>query len=759
MKPLRSFFLCVYITLFSCFSAFGQNGSAPCNVSGVLTDSLGAPVQDANIIFGAKGEKKTYYASSDVKGCFSVNLPDGGYSMGITHLSYKDLMAEVVIKADTTLRYKLTASSNKLSEVKVYGDFIRRKGAGFTVKVRGNPLAEDRSVLSFMNELPGIRGTSVNGGRAAIYINGREMKMSNDELLRYLSSIPTESIEELSARASKSAAARASGAPTAIYITLRKTADPRYSGQVLLSPSLNYKNGTLSNTLGGSLGYFDKKWSSLAYVSLTKIAEEKTAENKYSGKKEMSKSDRDEWPLMFDYSLFYDIDAAHAVGVGANILYKPDYKTAFKYYGDVSSPFNKKNTMGKNREDLFINYRYFFGKRKSTWNLKADVLSDKNKHSEKYKDMANAIGTSYNDNYLNYGLQSNLNLCLTDDAELKIGADYLSVDSYRKYDIPFSGNIDKFKFKEHTFGAYTEFFTPLSFLELTVGLRYEHNFTKMTDVESPLKFKNIWDNDVFPTVDLSYNGDNYSVSLSYDKSISRSKMSYYAPFVSQEGEFIIEETGSSPFVRPAYSNDISLSQTFANAHTFGLKYSWTKDASEDVYLREGDYIKKVELPDGLRKEFQAFYMSNLWIVKNKISTSISASGAYSDIKNEERTERFWLADCSASLTYHLPKSWKIEVNGSYSSPSRTSSLKTSALWNSGFSVSKNIGKNWRLTLMGDGIVHSKTITTTSTINGVDYVGTVLWNVTAIGASIVYKFNNFMGKKTLNINEVRWKSGK
>ncbi len=755
---VKKYFLAVAVSLFLCLTSYGQNAGGV-KVSGQLTDSTGAAVQDANIVFGGKGSSRTTYAVSDANGAFSVTLPAGKYSIGITHISYKDIVEALNITADTTLSYRLTANSNKLSEVKVYGDFIKRKGASFTAKVRGNPLAEDRSVLSFMNMLPGIRGLSVNGRSATVYVNGRELKMPQDELVRYLSSIPTESIEDISAKAAKGAGTKASGAAGVINITLRKSSAPRYSGQVLFSPSLNLQTGKSIGSLGTSAGYFDKKLSSLTSLNLTKISEKKTTENMYDGRREMSESNRNEYVLIFDQSLFYDINQAHSLGIGLNFLLKPDYKNSARYYGDVSSPFDKDISLNKNREDIFLNYKYVFGKRKSSWNIKADILSDESSHSEKYENQTNAYGTSYKDAYLNYGFQSNLRLCLTEDAELSIGSDYVSADAKRKYNTPFSNTIDKFKFRENTFGTYAEFYTPLSALELTVGLRYEHNFTRMTNAGDPSKYDKLWDNDVLPSADISYNGKNYSASLSYDRSINRSNMYYYAPSVSYDGEFIIEETGVSPFVRPTYSNNLSLSQTFANAHTLGLSYSWTKDEYEVSYVKDGDYIKKIEAPEGLRKDYKAFYMSNLWLVKNKLYGVFNISGTYSNMDKHDFSEHCWLMSSSLSMTYYLPNSWRVRISGSYSSPDRTSSYEMSAFWSGDIAVSKSIGKNWRFELTGGGLLHNKKMKMTSRVPGVDYVCRSSWNVSSIEGTLVYKFNNFRGKRASNIRELRSKTSK
>ncbi len=742
------------ILLLIYLSGYGQNAGGV-KVSGQLTDSTGAAVQDANIVFGGKGSSRTTYAVSDANGAFSVTLPAGKYSIGITHISYKDIVEALNITADTTLSYRLTANSNKLSEVKVYGDFIKRKGTGFTAKVRGNPLAEDRSVLSFMNMLPGIRGLSVNGREAAVYINGRELRMESDELLRYLSSIPTESIDEVSARASKSAGMRASGQESSIYISLRKVSDPRYSGKVSAEPSLGLRSGRLAMSTGGSVGYFEKKFSSFSYLRFNNFNDKSFSENNFEGKKEHIESRRIDYSFAFDQSFFYDIDSSNSIGLGAYLFFKPDERTDTRYYGDASSAFGKEMSEHMNKQDLFVNYRHLFGKKKSEFNFKADILSDVYRFEEDYEGLPNAITTPHKDMYLNYGVKANVLLELTDKAELDAGIDYISANSKRKYYVPLSENIERFKFNEGTIGMYAEFSAPLSVLEFSLGVRYEHDFYKMTDVNNPSGHKKTWYNDLFPTASVSYNAKKYSASIYFSRSAYRYSMYNYAPSVTMSGEFIINERGAFP-IRPTYRTSVSIVQTFRNMFNCNLLYQKRKEGASQIFIKEGDYLISTTTAGGSQQDYTASLSSKIWIVKRKFYANLYFTGKYSDISRANESDYSWSANGSISMTYKLPKSWEIGASGRYSTPSRSVAIKSTASWNCGIRAYKKFNSNWSMSLYGSYLLNNGKVKFTTTTPGIDYVRKYDANWPSLEVSIVYKFNNFRGKKASNIGQIRMK---
>src|SRR3954447_6130653 len=71
--------------------AFGQKGT----ISGIVRGSEGV-LQDATISTGKTG------VVSDIKGKFSISINPGSHTLFITHVGYKSLIQEVIIRSDNT---------------------------------------------------------------------------------------------------------------------------------------------------------------------------------------------------------------------------------------------------------------------------------------------------------------------------------------------------------------------------------------------------------------------------------------------------------------------------------------------------------------------------------------------------------------------------------------------------------------------------------------------------------------------------------
>lgn len=129
------------------------------HVHGVVTDSLSNGIQGAVIAFGNTETGKVFYAASEKEGNYAAELPGGSYSITVTHLSYADYRDSMEIKNDGMLdRIILREAEYRINEAVVEAGYIKRKGSRFIAEVKGNPLAKGRSALSFMNQLPGVRG-------------------------------------------------------------------------------------------------------------------------------------------------------------------------------------------------------------------------------------------------------------------------------------------------------------------------------------------------------------------------------------------------------------------------------------------------------------------------------------------------------------------------------------------------------------------------------------------------------------------------
>lgn len=753
---IRVFIICFLLILqvLPTYISAASDNVAIVRVDGKVTDTLGKPVIAATVVFG-KSSGQINYTTTDSSGTFHMSLDHDKYSISISHVAFKDILDSVRLRRDTVISYCM--SPIQLDEVVVTADYVKQRGSGFTVMAKGNPLASGRSLLSFINTFSIVRGVSVNNRPSSVYINGRELKMNPSEIINFLATIPAENIEKVRVRTTAGPSRKNTGLQSAIEITLVNSEKEYCSGMATVSPSYIYGSDALTGNAGATFGYFNRRLSSLTYLNFNGSHGYTTkTESLINGtNKETSESRQSLYALTLDQSLVYDIDKNHSVGVGLNLFYKPADNSVADFFSDDIYTFTKEIGKSIHREDIFFNYKYTFGERRSTLRITADILNSGKDYKEDYTGMYENNWQSYADKALNMGISADMQLFVSDMADLSFGVSYTSMLAERAYSACLGA--EHFKFSEGNIGAYAEFYTPLfnESLDLTVGFRFEQYFA---DVTGPDGMKRIRKWDLFPTLDLTYmfKKDGYYLSLMYDKGIYRPYMSDYLPFVTITGERMYDVGGLTD-INPEYESSVSLIQTLARNHTIGLSYNWTDDYSDAAYALSGDTLYSVWSNSGTIHEIGMYLSSKFWIVKNIMSANVFVEGSYvMAVNNSRATTDMWECNASLNLGWAIPKGWSISAYGRWSSPTLSPVQKTSGYWAAGMGVAKSFKKGWRLSLRLNEIFNRGYITRVSLPDPILRQKTSMNQAGAV-VTLTYMFSRFSGKKASNMYEVRERS--
>lgn len=741
---------------------FGNH--AKCIISGTVIDTAHVPLCDAVVIFGSHSSGNVEYAVTDHNGKFTYTAGKGMYRIAVTHLQYADYTDSVYIGRDTVLSpFVLMEKTNTLGEVVVHADFVKRKGSRFTVSVQGNPLAKNRSTLSFLNQLPGVRGLSVNNESAVIYFNGREIKLPPDSIMKFLSGLPTESIESIKVVPTRGAQGSASGPKAAIYITQRKTDGQKYfSGQVMLSPSLYVETESLYGEVSGTLGYNNGKFSSMTYIDASLLtSERKDTESDFGdGRCEKSFSDRSFYNLSLDQSFIYDINDRHTLGLGFSLFYDPEEKEHIKYWTSDGTDFGMNTSSKMNDGNVLLNYNYTFGKRNSMLRISAEYIYKRNSYTADYVNAPEGIfGTWYDTGAGVWGTTADLDLNLSDNTTLTLGTSYTGMSAVQDYSDIEDGTKNRFSYGEAIVGTYAEVSTSFADdkVDIIAGLRYEYAGIGAEGERNSIpgrKYHNF-----FPSIDITYNYDRPGcyLSLTYVRSIKRPGMANYNPFIYRSGEHIYQSEGTAD-LEPEFGNKVSLTQIIGGSHVIGLSYTWRKDINGRVYIANGDDIIMTGMNTGASMGAGLFISSNFWIVKKYLRFNGTINGNFLHYSGVYGTNRTWYGNCSAGLSCYLPHSWQITASGHYVSSMRTATIWTSGMWSTNMSLSKNLGKGWNLSLNAHRLLGSNCVTVCSTLPDVK-INTVARNYfKTITFTVSYKFSEFRGKTTENINNV-WKRSK
>src|SRR6478609_6353059 len=128
-------------------------------ISGKLSSSNG-PVAFAAIQLQAIDGKFNTGIQSDSTGVFAFsNIPQGKYSITITHIGFNAFALNITVNRDTSLNILLGEESKELSEVVVQGQkaTIERSADKVVYNLANSVTASGGDALQAISQLPGVR--------------------------------------------------------------------------------------------------------------------------------------------------------------------------------------------------------------------------------------------------------------------------------------------------------------------------------------------------------------------------------------------------------------------------------------------------------------------------------------------------------------------------------------------------------------------------------------------------------------------------
>ena len=242
---------------------------------GRVIDSKGAPVGYATIV-AMVGDEQAGGTTSDEQGNFSLLLPAGEYKIIIDFVGFKTEERTVTIPAESSLGdITLAESTTAIDEVVVKAQMIRREADRFVVDVANSDAAIGKDGTELLRQSPGVwvkdDEISINGSAGTkIFINNREIKMTGEQLVRYVKSLRAEDIAKIEVVPQTGADHDADSSGGAIHITLRR----RLENGVMGSVSMQTNHGKYmevynpSASINAHVGKFDLS-ASVAWYNTT----------------------------------------------------------------------------------------------------------------------------------------------------------------------------------------------------------------------------------------------------------------------------------------------------------------------------------------------------------------------------------------------------------------------------------------------------------------------------------------------------------
>lgn len=193
----------IYLVLLYCFTTqiYAQF------LEGKVTDSLGNPLQNANVIAKTIGleKNKTTFSITDAKGNYQVGLQaEIPHQISVTYLGFGKLIDTIQINATTQKNYTLYESTESLEEVVIKKEMAMIvKEDTIVYRVDNFKTGNERKLRDLLKNLPGVEvdregNVKVNGKKVnKLTIEGREFFTGDPKL--GVQNIPADAIEEIEA--------------------------------------------------------------------------------------------------------------------------------------------------------------------------------------------------------------------------------------------------------------------------------------------------------------------------------------------------------------------------------------------------------------------------------------------------------------------------------------------------------------------------------------------------------------------------------
>ena len=773
MRRLTTTLTAILMVMLCCSFASAQRFT----ISGRIVDDQAKQIPYATIVLLKENTQATG-GVTDSEGNFSLSANAGEYELHVNYIGYRNIVKTIALKNNLALgNIVLEEDSENIDEVVVTAQLIRREADRFVVDIANSPIAMGKDGEELLKSAPGVwiqdDKISINGSSGSkIYLNDREVKMEDEQLLAYLRSLRAEEIQRIEVVPQSGADYDANSSGGIIKITTKKRIDSGLMGsaslvvngtkdlyQVMPSLSLNYNQGKV-NTYGrlwtGVRGDETKTFEHTDYTSATIIDAASAIGSKtlWGGG---------------NVGLVYDINDKHSVGGEIQINYwggntATETWTEHQALGRTTrSEGNYANIFNSTMLTATLNYIYKLDDKGSTLKFIGDYTHSTSPNNNSYYDNTFDIAlptvvrdSTYRDNTQSlYQLGTAtvaLEKVLSEKVTLKAGAKYTNNTNQNKgiyeylkdgswllnntnsYDIGYSENIG---------AAYLIASARLGRWSLVGGLRGEYtNFRSADGLVKQDYF------DIFPNANLSYSltkDGSYSLVAQFARTISRPSFWALSPNETKISEYMIQR--GNPNLKPSYDNSISVTTVLKYKYSITLGMSIKENAIQQATLVDEKNPELLILQSINYPTLNNFFASvNLpFQIKKWWSANVNFMGMYMGqrIYPDEPVRRNFMCFANAQMSFTLPKNFFIEASGNYMHGMTAGNTTIKDMGNMEITLKKRLLDNkLTLSLGAQNIIPTKQ---SITIEEATFKRTMVidqpWQRPAVKFQISYNFNS------------------
>ena len=684
-------------------------------ISGKIIDDENQPIPAAVAsLFKEDGKTFVKAVISNDNGIFTIkNVKEGTYKLVIEILGFQKYTSESFAFLNTDKDFgviRLSETAESLEEVTVTAEkpMVEVKADKTVFNIQNTISAAGDSGFELLRKAPGVlvdnNDNIIVEGKTGvlIYIDDKPSVLRGEDLVNYLKTIQSTDIESIEIITQPSSKYDAEGNAGIINIKFKRDKSLGTNGTIASgltygefarynnSVSFNNRNkktsfyGSFSNRFGESLSFINlfRTQNNTIFDAQTETVYENNSNNLRLGF-DWYANEKSTFGIIFtgNFSISdSDSDSRTPIIPAGNS--QPDEIL-------VAGSDTENNT-----SNLYVNGNYKFKTKKGiALNIDVDYgryeRNRENLQPNRYFNGTETVLLSEVINFMVTPIDIDIFTSKLDyeqnflKGKLSLGIKFSNVttdnqfdffDRINDVDILNEERTNDFTYDEQVNAAYFNYSRKLKKWNLQFGLRMENTIsdgilTSLQDEQNDRVERNY--TDWFPSGGLTYQlNQKNSFALTYSRRIQRPNYASLNPF-----EYKIDELSFSkgnPFLQPQYTDNLKLSHTFNYRLTTSLSYSFIKDYFARITEAVGDNQNFLTTRNVANQKVINLGIAYPTKFNNWWSIYFSVN-AYRSIFEATNEDFIPISQNTLSLyaqnTFKLPKGFRAEISGWYSSPS------------------------------------------------------------------------------------------
>ena len=605
---VRTFYSILILLLLVALPINNVDAQTMCWVRGRVQDAKMGLI-GGNVVL--KDKQTLFGTTTDTNGSYHIQVPKGKYNLEITYVGYVKYTANVEVDGNLTLpTITLYEDSQLMDEVVVTARTITYNANGYITEISKNPLFREQDMTNILKLTPGTNTTTdkiqVYGEDVSkVYLNGRELKLTGEQLMNYLSTLVGKNIKQMEVVAASGVDEDANTMGSSI---IKITAiNPEIGGMLNVGGLAIYgSKGRYAYLPNFNLNWrLGKKWATYlnGRASFNEVPSKQIMEtffydtneriyDELNGKSRQRGSYKTLWGISYDLTSndLFSLEASYSNGnyVGES------HEVVQRGIGSNHNGMLAEGNISNENKDWDINLSFIYTHKFSSaseFSFQADRL-------ERNTTTKNDYFYSADDKKVNHTLSDEKHLFYTaridytqnfswGNGTLKAGVKYANILDEQDTDYTYyrdgqkdneTSYLDLYKYSEEVYAAYAQYSFKIQKFDFTTGLRVEHALLSPHSLVEQERNQDNKHTDWAPELGINYAWNKekgHNISLQYNRSIERPFFAFLNPRIIRNKEYAY--WSGNPLLGSTVTDRYSLRASFFNGYTLSLSKSYTDD--------------------------------------------------------------------------------------------------------------------------------------------------------------------------------------